>query len=128
LHGAGIGRFTSSGAIEFMVAADQNDYEFAAQEDRSAHRIRMSIPAALRPSGGKSLQTAVRDLSMSGFSATAISRIHPGTRCWLTLPGMESLAAKVVWWDNGVVGCAFENLLSPIILDSIIERWRDDRQ
>ncbi len=108
-----------------MVAADQNDYEFAAQEDRSAPRIRMAIPAGLRPSGSKSLQTVVRDLSMSGFSATAISRIHPGTRCWLTLPEMESLAAKVVWWDNGVVGCAFENLLSPIILDNVVGRWCD---
>jgi hypothetical protein len=36
---------------------------------------------------------------------------------------MESLAAKVVWWDNGLIGCAFENLLNPIIVDDIIARW-----
>lgn len=109
-----------------MVGADQDKYEFAAQEDRSAHRVKLTIPASLRPSGSRSFQTVVRDLSMSGFSAAAVNRIHPGTRCWLTLPGMESLAAKVVWWDNGIVGCAFENLLSPIILDNILGRWSNE--
>ncbi|GGB91615.1 hypothetical protein GCM10011494_07500 [Novosphingobium endophyticum] len=108
-----------------MVGTEQDKYELASQEDRSALRARLSIPAGLRPSGGKSIQTVVRDLSMSGFSATAVSRIHNGTRCWLTMPGMESLAAKVVWWDNGLVGCAFENLLNPIILDDIVARWSD---
>ena len=109
-----------------MVGTEQDKYEFAAQEDRSAPRVKLSIPAALRPSGGRSFQSVVRDLSMSGFSATAVSRIHTGTRCWLTLPGMESLAAKVVWWDNGLIGCAFENLLSPIILENIVARWSDE--
>lgn len=109
-----------------MVGTEQDKYEFAAQEDRSAPRVKLSIPAGLRPSGGRGFQTVVRDLSMSGFSATAVSRIHTGTRCWLTLPGMESLPAKVVWWDNGLIGCAFENLLSPIILDNIVARWSDE--
>lgn len=109
-----------------MVGTEQDKYEFAAQEDRSAARVKLSIPASLRPSGGRSFQTVVRDLSLSGFSATAVSRIHPGTRCWLTMPGMESLPAKVVWWDNGLIGCAFENLLSPIILDNIVARWSDE--
>lgn len=109
-----------------MVHTEQERYAAAAQEDRSAPRIRISIPAALRPSGSKAFQTAVRDLSLSGFSATAMSRIHPGTYCWLTLPGMESLAAKVVWWDNGLVGGAFEKLLNPIVLDNILERWRGE--
>lgn len=107
-----------------MVHTQQERYETAAQEDRSAPRVRISIPASLRPSGSKGFQTAVRDLSLSGFSATAMTRIHPGTYCWLTLPGMESLAGKVVWWDNGLVGVAFEQLLNPLVLESILERWR----
>jgi PilZ domain. len=109
-----------------MVQTEQEKYAAAAQEDRSAHRIRISIPATLRASGTKSFQTAVRDLSLSGFSATAMTRLHPGTLCWLTLPGMESMAAKVVWWDNGLVGAAFDRLLSPIILDDILTRWRGE--
>ncbi|MCB2074148.1 MAG: PilZ domain-containing protein [Novosphingobium sp.] len=101
-------------------------YAVAAQEDRSAPRTRISIPASLRPSGSKGFQTVVRDLSLSGFSATALNRLHPGTVCWITLPGLESMQAQVVWWEEGMVGCAFDKLLSPIIHDNILSRWRGD--
>jgi hypothetical protein len=110
-----------------MVNAPQDRYATAAQEDRSAQRLKLSIPAMLRPSGSKGFQTTVRDLSLSGFSATAMTRLHPGAYCWLTLPGMESMAARVAWWDNGLVGGAFERLLSPIVLENILTRWTMDR-
>lgn len=102
-------------------------YEIAAQEDRSAPRTRIMIPAQLRASGSRAFQTVVNDLSLSGFSATALNRMHPGSVCWLTLPGLESLQAEVVWWENGVAGCAFANLLSPIVHDNILARYRGDR-
>jgi len=102
----------------------RDPYLSAAQEDRCAPRTRISIPATLRPSGARGFQTVVHDLSISGFSAMAISPIHSGTVCWLTLPGLESQQAKVIWWANGLVGCAFENLLSPIIHDNLLARWQ----
>ncbi|MGE8141282.1 PilZ domain-containing protein [Novosphingobium sp. NPDC080210] len=102
----------------------QKDLYFsAAQEDRSAPRTRISIPASLRASGGRAFQTVVHDLSLSGFCAAAVSRIHPGSVCWLTLPGMESLQAEVVWWDNSLIGCAFDKMLSPIVHDNLLNRW-----
>ena len=102
----------------------QKDLYFsAAQEDRSAPRTRISIPASLRASGGRAFQTVVHDLSLSGFCAAAVSRIHPGSVCWLTLPGMESLQAEVVWWDNSLIGCAFEKMLSPVVHENILNRW-----
>ncbi|WP_260923886.1 PilZ domain-containing protein [Novosphingobium sp. 9] len=107
-----------------MIERTQTEaYAHAAQEDRSAHRSRISIPATLRASGGKTLQTAVRDLSLSGYSATAITRIVPGTICWLTFPGMEAMRGKVVWWNNGHVGCAFDRLLSEDELAALNTRW-----
>ena len=101
-------------------------YELAAQEDRSAPRTKLVIPAQLRQSGGRPFQTTVNDLSLSGFSAVAVSRIHPGTICWLTLPGLESLQAEVIWWEDQMIGCAFANLLSPIVHDNILARFRGD--
>ena len=109
-----------------IMSGSQDRYSAAAQEDRSAPRIRLSIPAALRPSGSRGFQTVVNFLSLSGFSAMAINRLNPGTRCWLTLPGMESLEAEVIWWNNGLVGCAFHQLLNPIIHDNIVAKWRGD--
>jgi len=101
-------------------------YAVAAQEDRSAPRSRVTIPGTLRPSGSKGFQVQIKDLSLGGFSATAINRMHVGTVCWLTLPGLESLQAEVVWWENGVVGCAFSQLLSPVVHDNLLARWRGD--
>lgn len=103
-----------------------DSYELASQEDRCAPRTRVNIPATLRPSGAKGFHTQVHDLSLGGFSAVAVNRMHVGTVCWLTLPGLESLQAEVVWWQGAQVGCAFANLLSPIVHDNILARYRGD--
>lgn len=104
--------------------SSRNRYSIAAQEDRCAPRTRIAIPAALRPSGGRSFQTDVLDLSLGGFSAFCVNRMHPGSLCWLTLPGLESLQAEVVWWQDSMVGCAFASLLSPIVHDNVLARYR----
>ncbi|MBB4861145.1 hypothetical protein HNO88_004499 [Novosphingobium chloroacetimidivorans] len=101
------------GDAEMTKIAQGEAYANATQEDRSAVRVRCTMPATLRPIGSKSLQTVVKDLSPFGFSATAISPIHKGTVCWLTIPGLEPVAAKAVWWDKGTVGCEFARLLQP---------------
>ena len=106
-----------------MVLDTHESYDLAAQEDRCAPRTRLTIPAQLRASGGRAFQTVVHDLSISGFSAAAISRMHPGQLCWITLPGLESLQGEVVWWENSIVGCAFTQLLSPIVHDNILQQF-----
>ena len=104
----------------------QDSYSLVAQEDRSGPRAKLTIPAQLRASGGRAFQTVIHDLSVSGFSAAALNRMHEGQLCWLTLPGLESLQAEVVWWENGMCGCAFSNLLSPIVHDNLLARYRGD--
>src|SRR5690606_30979369 len=100
-------------------------YHVAAQEDRSAPRTKLAIPAQLRASGARAFQTVVNDLSLSGFSATAITRMHPGAVCWLTLPGLEALQAEVVRRGSNAVGCACAERLRAIVHDIILARYRD---
>jgi hypothetical protein len=109
-----------------MILENQDSYALATQEDRSAPRARISIPGLLRPSGSKGFQTLINDLSLSGFSAMSINRMHDGTVCWLTIPGLEPQQSEVIWWNNGLVGCAFNQLLSPIVHDNVLARWRGD--
>lgn len=109
-----------------MVQESGDRYAIAAQEDRSAPRTQVSIPASLRPSGSKGYQTVINDLSLSGFSAASLNRMHVGTICWLTIPGLESMQAQVIWWEDGQVGCAFDKLISPIVHDNILSRWHGD--
>ena len=106
----------------FTQAVDR--YMIAAQEDRCSPRTRLTVPAALRVSGGRGFQTVVSDLSISGFCASSVNRVHPGSVCWLTLPGLESLQAEVIWWDNSLIGCAFDKLLSPVIHDNLLARFQ----
>ena len=106
-----------------MSYQTQARYDVAAQEDRCAPRTKLTIPAQLRASGGRAFQTVVHDLSISGFSAAAITRMHEGQLCWLTLPGLESLQAQVVWWDNCQIGCAFSELLNPVVHENILARY-----
>jgi len=101
-------------------------YEVAAQEDRCAPRTRITIPATFRASGGRAFQTMVHDLSLGGFCCSAVNRLQAGTICWITLPGLESLQSEVIWWNNSLVGCAFQNLLSPIVHDNILARWQPE--
>lgn len=109
-----------------MTLTNRTDpYHRAAQEDRCGQRVRITIPARLRVSCARPVETMVNDLSLSGFSAVAIHRMHPGSICWLTLPGLESLQAEVVWWEDNLCGCAFVDLLSPIVLDNILARFKD---
>ncbi|MEO0462019.1 MAG: PilZ domain-containing protein [Pseudomonadota bacterium] len=105
------------------MTKDRNMYRVAAQEDRCGPRTKLSIPATLRASGGRAFQTVLHDLSISGFSAASINRMHENQMCWLTIAGLEALQGEVVWWENCIVGCAFGELLSPIVHDNILQRY-----
>jgi PilZ domain len=98
------------------------DYATASLEDRSARRYKFEIAARLRPTGVTSFRVIVNNLSLSGFACEAVSGIPLGGRCWLSLPGLAPLQAEVIRNDGQVVGCAFTNLLSQIVLDAIIKQ------
>ncbi len=94
-------------------------------EDRSAPRISLSLPAKLRASNASAFSVTVNDLSLSGFACHALSSMPQGTRCWLKMPGMESMQAEVVWNDGFMIGCSFDKLLSQVVLDSLIARYSE---
>ena len=98
-------------------------YEHAAQEDRSAPRIRLNIPATMRPSGSPGFKVIVKDLSLSGVACEALTGMKGGTRVWLTLPGLAALQAEIMWNDGTMVGCAFTQLLNPAVLENILARF-----
>lgn len=94
-------------------------------EDRSAPRIYLSLPAKLRPRNQSAFNVTITDLSLSGFACRAITSMSQGDRCWLTMPGLESMQAEVVWNDGHTVGCSFNNLLNQVVLDALIARYKE---
>jgi hypothetical protein len=99
-------------------------YAFAAQEDRCAPRIEVHIPSMLRASGSTAVSVTVTNLSISGFACETFNGLRPGTMCWLTLPGLGSQQAEVVWQRGPQIGCAFANLLNQAVLDLIMSRHK----
>ncbi len=78
----------------------------------------------LRPSGSSAVPVIVNNLSISGFACETFNGLRPGTLCWLTLPGLGSQQAEVVWSRGATIGCAFANLLNQAVLDLILSRHR----
>ncbi|MEL7689828.1 PilZ domain-containing protein [Citromicrobium bathyomarinum] len=101
----------------------RTSYETAVQEDRCAPRTKIAIPAQLRISGSPAFKTVVHDLSLAGFSASSIGRLHPDQICWLTLPGRQSIQGRIVWWDRSIAGAAFDQMIDPAVLEDIITLW-----
>ena len=99
---------------------DYSPYHSAAQEDRCGARVPMRLPAKLRASGSPGFEVTVYDLSISGFSCDAVTGMRPGALCWVTLSGLSSLQAKVIWNDGARVGCAFDHLLNVAVYDRIV--------
>jgi hypothetical protein len=111
-------------------AAGRNEHEgtafqHATGEDRCAPRKRFAIPSTLKTADGLTFKTEVVDLSIAGFSATSNIELEVGTRCWLTLPGILMLAARVAWSKDGLTGCAFERLWDPGVCEQLLGRWAE---
>ena len=99
-------------------------YALAALEDRCSERYTVQIDGWLRPSCGHRFPVVVRDLSIAGFSCEAVTSMAKGSRCWLTMPGLQGIQSEIVWNTGHMVGCAFSNLLSRVVLDNILARHR----
>lgn len=89
----------------------------------NAPNTKLTIPATIRASGGRDHQSVVQELSISDFSASSMTRMLEGQKCWLSLPDLEELEADVVGWENSIVRCEFRELLSPIVHDNILQRY-----
>lgn len=101
-------------------------YEHSSQEDRSAPRRRVAIPATLRAAGGGTFETMVRDLSLTGFTASVPGPIPTQTFCWLALPGLEAIQSEVVWSHGGQIGAAFGRIISDTVFEALVARWPAD--
>ena len=116
-------------SMTHLPAAIANDdkrklpYAIASDEDRCAPRQQLAIPARMRFSCSSSFPVEVTDMSLAGFACDALLSSHPGTLCWLTLPGLAALEAEVVRHSNEGMGCAFKNLLNLAVLNHYVAKY-----
>ena len=91
---------------------------------RRSRRMEVDVGAGLRQRGAASVAAQVLDLSVDGFRARIFVELQAGDDVWLRLPGLEAYAARVVWADGTLIGCAFARALHPAVLEMIVARAR----
>lgn len=92
-------------------------------EARHEDRFRLNdAEAAFRvpPARGSVL---VRDLSTGGFATEWHYPLLPDDRVWITLPGLESRPATVVWAESFAIGCRFDSPLHAAVLGNLVARF-----
>lgn len=99
-------------------------YRLAPLEDRCAERHVVMIEGWLRPSCGHRFPIIIRDISIAGFSCEAVTSMAKGSLCWLSMPGLQGQQSEIVWNTGHMVGCAFANLMSQVVLDHILARHK----
>ncbi len=63
----------------------------------------------------------VVDISQTGFLIDSAVELAIGERVWLCVPGLQSLAAKVVRIDGFKIGCAFDQPVHEAVLRTKLE-------
>ena len=86
-------------------------------EGRAAPRQRANLMAALRQRKQPPEVIQVVDISPAGCGFRSRWPFVAGTRVWLSLPGLETWAATIVWYEDGRGGLQFENPLHPLVAE-----------
>src|SRR5205085_9515744 len=93
-------------------------------EGRSAERRIVNLAARLREPGATIADVEVRDLSTDGFMAETNLTFETGAIIWLKLPGLEPQNSRVVWSEEGKIGCQFSTPLHPLTLEMLVKSSR----
>jgi PilZ domain len=101
-------------------ATDYNEDRFSSREfERGA----VTIPAEIREAGGGRQRISVIDLSRSGFRMHCVFLILPDRHVFLTMPGFESMEARIAWHEDDYYGCQFRQRLHEAIYEHVIRTY-----
>ncbi|WP_088308814.1 PilZ domain-containing protein [Novosphingobium sp. B 225] len=97
--------------------------QFATTSGRRADRAPFDASVTFR-AGTRKAAVRVRDISTLGARIGGVFLVHVDDRFFLTLPGLESIEARVAWVTDFEFGCEFAKPINPVILESLMRRIR----
>lgn len=95
----------------------------ALETPRQARRLDVRLTGSLREQGSSKFEVNVLDMSVTGCRLETSFLLNPGTKVWITIPGLSALEAEITWRRNYCYGCRFTNLLHAAVLDHIVARF-----
>ena len=93
------------------------------RSNRKTERKSVATEARLR-SGMSRCVVDVADISATGIRLRTADPLREGEHVWITLPSLQPLEVRVVWFRNWEAGCEFVNPLHPAVADTIAARSR----
>jgi hypothetical protein len=89
---------------------------------RREPRIELQAAVPLRELGHPAVDARLLNISSRGFAVETDALIEPGSRVWLTLPGLPRANARVVWARSGRIGAEFAEAIDPLEVFQAIGR------
>ena len=86
-------------------------------DQRGARRHRSNMMAVVRRQRQPDETIHIVDISADGCGFRCRWPIPVGARVWLGLPGLETWAATVAWFEDGKGGLRFERPLHPLVAE-----------
>lgn len=83
-------------------------------DPRRESRASVSAEVALRQFGRNAVEGRLINISSRGFMAETEALIEPGSRVWLTLPGLGRINGLVLWMKNGRLGGELAEPIDPL--------------
>ena len=100
----------------------------AGRDARRDPRLDATAEVGLRELGSNGVDAQLVNISSLGFMAKTDAEITPGSRVWLTLPGISRVNALVVWAKGGKLGGEFAAPIDPLqVLQAIGNRSHNER-
>ena len=100
----------STGMSMMQVSARLDN---ASWDERRAGRHRANLMAVIRRQKHANETIQIVDISVDGCGFRSRRPMPVGARLWLGLPGLETWAATVAWFEDGQGGLRFERPLHP---------------
>ncbi len=91
---------------------------------RARKRELVSAELFIRQSDTQLFRTTLSDLSVTGFRMESCTNLDGDKLVFVTLPGLQTLAARIVWANYNDYGCQFSAPLHPAVLDHVVAALR----
>lgn len=90
-----------------------------AELSRIAPRLTVAGEIHMRKSGNHKMAVELMDVSPTGCRMELNERVKTGEIIWVTLPGLQSIEARVAWSRDWIAGVEFVNPIHPAVFNQV---------
>ena len=86
---------------------------------RTTPRLTVAGEIHMRKSGYSKMAVELIDISPTGCRMELVEKVAAGETIWVTLPGLQTIEARVAWCRDWIAGVSFGGTVHPAIIERI---------